>query len=140
MLAKLRKEHPLITFKLVNNRNEALMALQQERVDGFITSMATATHLLKQESIVTLMMSIMEGVSVGQSHFAVNKKLPVLHRIMDKGLSTITEREKQRIYDNWFTLAINTGLDKNVVLQVSAQIGVIIFIIIGVIIIWNRRL
>ena len=140
LITKLRQEHPLITFKLVNNRNEALLALQQERVDGFITTMATATQLLKQESIITLMMSMMDGVSLDQSHFAINKKLPALQSIIDKGLTTITEREKQNIYDNWFTLAIKTGLDKSVVLQVGAQIGVIILLIFGVVIIWNRRL
>jgi diguanylate cyclase (GGDEF)-like protein len=140
LIAKLRQEHPLITFKLVKNRNEALLALQQERVDGFITTMATATQLLKQESIITLMMSMMDDVSLDQSHFAINKKSPALLNIIDKGLTTITEREKQNIYDNWFTLAIKTGLDKSVVLQVGAQIGVIILLIFAVVIIWNRRL
>ncbi len=140
LISKLRKEHPLITFKLVDTREQALIALQQERVEGFITTMATATQLLKQENIVTLMMSMMEGVSLDKSHFGVSKSLPVLKGIIDKALLSITEKEKQAIYDNWFTLAINTGLDKNVVLQVGAQIGVIILLVLGVIVMWNRRL
>jgi diguanylate cyclase (GGDEF)-like protein len=86
------------------------------------------------------MMSMMDDVSLDQSHFAINKKSPALLNIIDKGLTTITEREKQNIYDNWFTLAIKTGLDKSVVLQVGAQIGVIILLIFAVVIIWNRRL
>ncbi len=140
LISKLRKEHPLITFKLVDTREQALIALQQERVEGFITTMATATQLLKQENIVTLMMSMMEGVSLDKSHFGLSKSLPVLKGIIDKALLSITEKEKQSIYDNWFTLAINTGLDKNVVLQVGAQIGVIILLVLGVIVMWNRRL
>ena len=140
LIAQLRKEHPLINFKLVNNRNEALNALQQERVDGFIAPLATATQLLKQENFVTLMMSVMDGVSLEQSHFGINKKLPILQNILNKGLTTVTEQETQDIYDKWFTLAIKTGLDKSVVLQVSAQIGVIILLIFTVVIFWNRRL
>ena len=140
LIAKLRNKHPLITFKLVDNREQALVALQQERVDGFITTMASATQLLKQENIVTLMISMMEDVSLEKSHFGINKQLPLLKGIINKGLLSITEKEKQAIYDNWFTLAINTGLDKNVVLQVGAQIGVIILLVLGVIVMWNRRL
>jgi diguanylate cyclase (GGDEF)-like protein len=140
LIAALRKEHPLITFKLVDNREQALAALQQERVDGFITTMASATQLLKQENIITLMMSMMEGVSLDKSHFAINNQLPELKTIINKGLLSITEKEKQTIYDNWFTVAIKTGLDKNVVLQVGAQIGFIILLILGVIVMWNRRL
>jgi len=140
LISWLRKNHPLITFKLVDNREQALAALQQERVDGFITTMASATQLLKHENIVTLMISMMEGVSLDKSHFAIPKELPQLKTIINKGLLSITEKEKQTIYDNWFSLAIKTGLDKNVVLQVGAQIGVIILLVLGVIVMWNRRL
>ena len=140
LISWLRKKHPLITFKLVDNREQALIALQQERVDGFITTMASATQLLKQENILTLMISMMEDVSLDKSHFGINKKLPILKEIINKGLLSITEKEKQIIYDKWFTLAIKTGLDKNVVLQVGAQIGVIILLVLGVIVMWNRRL
>jgi len=140
LISTLRKNHPLITFKLVDNREQALTALQQERVDGFITTMASATQLLKQENIITLMMSMMEDVSLDKSHFAINNQLPQLKTIIDKGLLTISEKEKQAIYDNWFTVAIKTGLDKSVVLQVGAQIGVIILLVLGVIVMWNRRL
>ncbi len=140
LISWLRKTHPLITFKLVENREQALAALQQERVDGFITTMASATQLLKQENIITLMISMMEDVSLDKSHFGINKEMPLLKEIIDKGLLSITDKEKQTIYDNWFTLAIKTGLDKNVVLQVGAQIGVIILLVLGVIVMWNRRL
>ena len=140
LIGILRKQHPLITFKLVDNREQALIALQQEQVEGFITTMASATYLLKQENIVTLMMSMMEDVSLDSSHFGINKDLPLLKDIINKGLLTVTEKEKQTIYDSWFTLAIKTGLDKNVVLQVGAQIGVIILLVLGVIVMWNRRL
>ncbi len=140
LIATLRKQHPLITFKLVDNREQALIALQQEQVEGFITTMASASYLLKQENIVTLMMSMMEDVSLDNSHFGINKSQPLLKDIINKGLLTITEKEKQAIYDSWFTLAIKTGLDKNVVLQVGAQIGIIILLVLGVIVMWNRRL
>lgn len=136
----LRQTYPLIAFKMVDNREQALIALQQERVDGFFTSVASATYLLKQENILTLMMSVMDDVNIDNSHFAINKNMPLLKSIIDKGLVSITEKEKQTIYDNWFTLAIETGLDKSVVLQIALQVAVITLLVIGVILLRNRRL
>ena len=140
LIRDLRKEHPLITLKLVNNINEGLMAVQQGQADGLIEAIATATEALKKESLVPLMISVVENTQLDQIHFALQKSLPTLKTIVNKGLNTISENEKQKIYEKWFTVAISTGLDKSVVLRVSAQIGVIIFIVIVVIVLWNRRL
>ena len=140
LISKLRKEHPLITFKLVDNREQALVALEQERVDGFVTIMASATHLVKQDNSITLMISMIEDTNIDKSHFAISRQLPLLKNIINKGLLTISDKEKQTIYDNWFSLEIITGLDKKVVIETTVKIGLIIFIILAVIILWNRRL
>ncbi len=140
LISQLRKQHPLITFKVVNDRKQAQLALQQGKVDGFVTTIATATELLKKESLVTLMISIMESVSLDKSHFGVNKQSPLLKTIINKGLLSVTEKDKQAIYDNWFTVNINTGIDRDIVIQVGIQVGVIILFIIIMIVMWNRRL
>lgn len=140
LIEKLRKQHPLVSFTLVDNRKQGLKALQQGKIDGFITTIATATELLKQESLVTMMISVMETVNLDDSRFGINKDMPMLVDIIDKGLMSISEKEKQAIYDKWFSVEINTGLDKNVVLQVGAQIGIIILLVLIVVVMWNRRL
>ncbi|MEI6893835.1 MAG: transporter substrate-binding domain-containing protein [Colwellia sp.] len=140
LIDQLRKDHPLVTFKLVASREQGLTALKQERVAGFITTVASGTYLLKQEGSVNLMMSIMGSISVGKSHLGINKQLPLLRDIMNKGLATITDAEKQTIYNNWFTLEIKTGLDKDVVLKQAGLISAVILFVLAVILLWNRRL
>lgn len=136
----LKKEHPQIKLKIVNNREEALSDLQQDRVDGYITSIALALHVLRQERNFNLMISIMERVDSDESSFAINTQLPELKDIMNKGLLTITAKEKQAIYDKWLTLEIKTGLDSYVVWKNVAKVGAIVLIILVVILLWNRRL
>ncbi len=140
LIAKLRKAHPLISFKLVANREQGLASLKQGRVDGFITTIASATHLLRPGNSVNLMISMIEGLGVEKNRFAINSRLPLLNGIMNKGLATITDIEKQSIYDNWFALKIKTGFDKGVVFKRSGQIGVAILVVLVVILLWNRRL
>jgi diguanylate cyclase (GGDEF)-like protein len=140
LVSRIRKEYPMITLKLVNSNEDGLQAVQQGIVDGFIEPLSSATELMKRESLVTLLMSVIEEVDVDRNHLAVNKDLPLLRSILDKALLTISDTEKQNIYEKWFDINIATGLDKSVVMRVAAQIGVLIFIVIIIIMVWNRRL
>jgi diguanylate cyclase (GGDEF)-like protein len=140
LVAKIRKQHPNISLILVDNIEEGMLALESGLVEGFIESLATATELLKRESLLPLMISVVEKINVDKNHYAIRKDLPILKSIINKALATISPQEKQTIYDKWFEVNIETGLNKNLVLRVSAQIGIILFIIIVIIILWNRRL
>ncbi|WP_252738910.1 transporter substrate-binding domain-containing protein [Colwellia sp. D2M02] len=140
LIGMLREQYPLINFKLVDNREQAVVAMQQDIVAGFVTTMASATQLLKKDHLVPLMISVVEEVNLDISHFGINNQLPLLQSIINKGLLSISERETQAIYDAWFSVSINTGLNKKMVMQVAAQVGVIILFVLVVIVMWNRRL
>ncbi|MFT5759355.1 MAG: diguanylate cyclase (GGDEF)-like protein [Alteromonadaceae bacterium] len=140
LVTKFQQQHPNISLVLVDNIEEGMLALQSGVVDGFIENLATATTLLKRESLLPLMISVVEKVNVDKNHYAIRKDWPMLKSIIDKGLATISAPEKQTIYEKWFEVNIETGLNQNMVLRVSAQIGIILFIIITIIIVWNRRL
>eukprot|EP00487_Bulimina_marginata_P012537 TRINITY_DN8886_c0_g1_i2.p1 TRINITY_DN8886_c0_g1~~TRINITY_DN8886_c0_g1_i2.p1 ORF type:complete len:132 (-),score=18.16 TRINITY_DN8886_c0_g1_i2:104-499(-) len=109
-------------------------------VDGFIDSLSSGTELLKRESLVGMGMSVLDEVERNGNHLAVNKSLPILARVLNKAVLTISDEESQQIYEKWFDISIETGLDKNVVLRIAAQVGVLIVIIIIIIMVWNRRL
>jgi diguanylate cyclase (GGDEF)-like protein len=136
----LRESHPLISLKMVDDRKDALIVLQQGQVDGVIESIASATQLLKQESLVSLTISVIEDMPISKSHFGLQPSKNLLTSIIDKGLASITAQEKSSIYEKWFTIDISTGLDKKVVLRVALQVAIIIFVILVIIIMWNRRL
>jgi diguanylate cyclase (GGDEF)-like protein len=138
--SSLRKDHPLISLILVDNHNEGLFAVQQGKVDGFISNIASASELMKRESLSVLDISVLEELERDSSHFAIRPDWDELQHIINKTLLTISENEKQKIYDRWFGVSIETGFDKDIVMRVSAQIGVLILIIIVAIIMWNRRL
>ena len=135
-----REYHPLITLKFVNNREEGLQAIQQGKVDGMIETVSSASQLLKEESLVSLAISVIEDIPPDQSHFGVKKNNPLLISILDKGLADISAKEKNAIHEKWFSIDINTGFDKAVVMRVAAQLALLILVVLGIIIMWNRRL
>jgi diguanylate cyclase (GGDEF)-like protein len=140
LVSYLREQHPLISLKTVKDRQEGLQAVQQGKAEGFIATIASASELLKQESLVSLMMSAIEGVPPDKSHFGINKQKPYLQSIVNKGLSSISLEEKNEIHNRWFNIDINTGLDKAVVMRVALQFSLLILVILSIIIVWNRRL
>jgi diguanylate cyclase (GGDEF)-like protein len=133
-------KHPQISLVSVDDHNLGLFQVQQGKVDGFISNIATASELMKRESLILLDISIVEELKSDSSHFAIRPDWSDLQSIINKTLLTVSESEKQQIYDRWFGINIETGFDKDVVMRLSAQIGVIILIVIIAIIMWNRRL
>ena len=136
----IQQDHPNIILQIVDNHEEGIKAVQQGLVEGLIENIASASELIRRESLITLYMSVVDEFNIDKNSFAVRKDWPELTSIINKALMTISENERQAIYERWFGINLETGFDKNVVLRLSAQIGVIIIVIIVVIVVWNRRL
>ncbi|MDG1750601.1 MAG: transporter substrate-binding domain-containing protein [Thalassotalea sp.] len=136
----IQQEYPSIILKIVANHEEGIKAVQQGIVEGLIENIASASELIRRESLITLYMSVVDEFKIDKNSFAVRKDWPELTNIINKALMTISEDERQKIYEKWFGINLETGFDKDVVLRLSVQIGVIILTIIVVIIVWNRRL
>jgi len=136
----LRENHPLITLEIVKTRAEGLQAIQRKKVDGLVETIASASQLLKQESLVSLTISVIEDTPEDNSHFGLQKNEPLLVSIFDKGIASISVKEKDNIHEKWFSVDINTGFDKSVVMRVALQVALLIVIILAIIIMWNRRL
>jgi len=136
----LRESHPLITLKIIQTREEGIQAIQQGKVNGLIETITSATQLLKQESLVSLAISVIEDVPTDNSHFGIQKNKPLLVNIFNKGIASISIKDKDVIHQKWFSVDINTGFDRSVVIRVAVQVTLLIIIVLGIIIMWNRRL
>jgi diguanylate cyclase (GGDEF)-like protein len=141
---KIAKDYPQILLNVVETTQDGLLALQQGEVDGFLEPILSASELLKRESLMSLMISFADELKLdteqNENHFMVRKDWPELVSILDKGIESISTRERQKITDKWYSIEINTGLDRNVVMRVTIQIAIVVLVIIAFIIYWNRRL
>jgi len=140
LINKLRSNYPQISLRLVDTTQDGLAAIEQGEIDGMLEPLVIASELLKKESTVALMISVIDDLEWDSTHMAVRKDWPELHSIINKGILSITKNEKQKIYEKWFNVKINTGFDKNIVLRVALQAAIIIFVVIAIIVVWNRRL
>lgn len=140
LISVLRLKHPQINIRVVDNIEEGLLAVQQGLVEGFIDTLPVVSKLAKRENITPMSVSIIDELPDEFSKMMVHRENYLLASIINKSLAAMSDESRQDIFDKWFDITINTGLDRRFVTKVAMQAGVLIFIIFLVIAFWNRKL
>jgi diguanylate cyclase (GGDEF)-like protein len=140
MINDIVNRYPNIQLQVVDETSQGIRAVEQGVVAGFVENIAVASELLKKESLTSMKLTTIDSLEAEPGTIAVRKDWPLLVTILNKAIDSVGEKDRQAIIERWFTLKINTGLDKAMVLKVTAQLAVFIIVVISFIIIWNRRL
>lgn len=133
------RQYPALHLDLVPNVQTGLRKVSFGTSDAFIENIATASYYIERDKISNLRI-------VGESGYAYNmafgsrKDWPLLNRILQKGLTGISAAEKKAIYNKWIPLEpksifASKGFRTAILVSCCA-----IFLLISVIIIWNRVL
>jgi PAS domain S-box-containing protein len=134
------KQYPFLDIVPYGNRKDCLLGVSTGAVDAAIVSIATASYISQEAGITNLRIA---GYSEHQTRLSLGsrKDLPILNKILGKGLSLITQEEKDTIYQRWINLKLPLPFYKNRYFWFSflGGAGVIIGII-SLILIWNRKL
>ncbi len=116
-----------------------LLALSNQKVDAVITQQGYAIYEIHKEVLSNLQIVGNIGYN-NELGFAIRKDWAILTRIIDKGLSRISQKEQDEILDKWIPVQAipfyRTYIFKTIVI-----ILFIVFILAGsTIYIWNRSL
>ena len=120
------------------NTKQGIDDLSFGRVDALITEMPTAVYYINKEGIPNL--RVAGNVDYNYSFsIASRKDMPILNQILQKGLNSITEKEKKEIYNKYITLDYNRFWESRVFWFIS--LGVLVFVsgLIFLIYIWRGR-
>ena len=131
----LTKDYPNLKLHLAKNAREGLEAVSQGQADAFIGNLAVASQVMREFGITNLKIS-------GQTEYrfelamAVRKDWPELIPLLQRALDTITDEERDAIYNRWIRVKFEETVDYRVILAVLA-VGTIIILLT---LFWNRRL
>ncbi len=107
----LQNNFPNIKLQIVNNLKEGVMAVLDGQAYSYIDNIVVINHALKKYNIHNLKI-------IGQSDITLNLAIGVpknnitLLSTMQKALDTITEEEKNAIYNKWFSMRVSTEVDQ----------------------------
>ncbi|MDH3631968.1 MAG: diguanylate cyclase [Gammaproteobacteria bacterium] len=131
----LEKDHPELELYLADNVADALEKLSVGKVYAYIGNIATVSHVIKRDGLTNIKISGQTPYNYELS-MGVRKDWFEFMPILQKALDSITEQEKDQIYQNWIKLRYEYGFDYKLMWKVLAGV----FLVIMIILIWNWRL
>ena len=134
------KSNTTIKPVLYQTSEEALIAVSQGKADANIGNMAATAYLIQKNNLSNLKIAAPVSGKMNSLYFAVRDDWPELVSIINKGLASLTIEEENTIRKKWTTVRFEHGIDLIFIAKVAAQAGVVLLLIFGIILIWNRRL
>jgi two-component system sensor histidine kinase EvgS len=127
--------HPGLNLVFLDSIDDGLFGLSNGEIDVLISNIPTITYSVNRLGITNIKLT---GITpyTDQIAVAVRRDWPVLAGILNKGLTTLTDDERDAIYRKWVSLRYEERLDYEVVWRVSA----IAVLVIAIFMYWNRKL
>ena len=133
----IRDNYPEIIVDPVFNTVEGLRNVSFGKSDAFISNPAIASVLMEKEMIPNLRFAGDSGYTYNLA-MASRKDWPILNSILTKGLDSITEQERQKIFRKWVPLNEKPWITLSQFIIGLAAVLSIVFVI-GIVV-WNQQL
>ncbi|MBT3360061.1 MAG: transporter substrate-binding domain-containing protein, partial [Rhodospirillales bacterium] len=111
-LELLSSGHPDVDLLVVPNTLEALKAVSSGKADAYVGSQMVASYLIKQYLLPNLKVSGFFGDETQKFRMAARKDWPLLRDIVNKGLASISDEEKNAIVNKYVSLGSDAGEER----------------------------
>ena len=135
----LTKNHPDLKLVPLPDDLTCLLETSSKNVDAAVVNLAVASYHIDKHGIANLHVAGQIGYTNTLS-FASKKDLPVLHRILQKGLDQITDDERTAIYKKWVSLEILPFYQNRTFLIIASVSIIGVASILFIAFFWNRKL
>nr|WP_319495250.1 response regulator [uncultured Desulfobacter sp.] len=137
---QLRMQYPERIYIPVENSLEGLQAVAYGRAAGYVVNAADANYNIKKHKFSQLKITaVLEGFN-NQLRMGVRKDWPLFAGILDKALASLPPRETTAIQNRWVSLDYEKNIAWYKVLTATGPPILIFLIIIGVVLMVNRKL
>ena len=136
----LKRLLPQVTPLPVEDLRHGLDLLLDSKVDFVLDSAAATSEMLRQSGYTHLRVQVLDDVPAYLSLIAVRKDYQPLVEILNKGLRSISQNERQQLYRKWFSFQITQGINKEQLNRLMWQIGGVVLLLLGFFVFWNLSL
>jgi diguanylate cyclase (GGDEF)-like protein len=131
----LRNRYPSLDLVEVPNEQEGLRQLQNGELDGYISTLATASYYMQELGLADL--KVIGRIPADWSlAVAVRDDDPVLLGIMQKLVSSLTTEERRSLESHWRNIRLEQTVDYTLVWQLLLA-GTLLT---ALLVYWNRKL
>ena len=133
------KDYPGLVLVPHKNLATGLEALNRGDIIAFIDNLGSITYEIERQKLENIKIAAPTDYRFDLS-FGVRKDWPQMAEIMDKAIETIEERERTAIKNTWMAIEVKYGIDLKTIVLWVAPFAVSAILIIGFVVVWNRRL
>jgi len=135
----LSNNFPAIKIVTFNNLAEGLLALNDQRIDAFVDNLATISWEIERAELLDIKIAALTDYKM-ELAMGVRKDWPELIPILNKAIDSISDEERASIRNAWIAVKVQFGLDIKTILLWVLPIGSAIILVLGFVVVWNRRL
>jgi two-component system, sensor histidine kinase and response regulator len=136
---RIAADYPTIEIVPCRNVEEGLHAVRDGQVDAFVDNLASITFTIKRQGLEDLKIAATTEYTFNLA-MGVRKDWPELVPILEKGLRSISKEERYQIHDRWINVIIERAMDWGYLWRVLSIVIVLAGAVVGVVLLWNRRL
>jgi PAS domain-containing protein len=108
---RLAAEHPDIPLITTDGELEALRAVASGQADAFVGNVAIASYLIDKYGLASLKVAAPTEFENSELCMGIRADLPMLHRIIQKGLDGLPAEDQDSIRQRWISVRYEYGLN-----------------------------
>ena len=123
--------YPDINLKTATSLDEGISLIVFGTEDYMVVSLAQASFYMKEKAVTNLKVAGNTGYNNDLS-FGIRDDWPMLRKIINKALSTMSAQEHKRIYSKWITIDVDQFISQEVVYAIMILIAIILAALISI--------
>ncbi len=135
----LQEKHPGLELIPEDTVEQALRAVAEGKAAAAVDAVASLEYANRSLGLTNLKVAAPTPYSL-EIAIGVRKDLPLMVPILNKVLASFTEDDKSLIQDKWLKVRIEKHIDWGFIIKAVVLTCLVGFVILAVILIWNRRL
>lgn len=133
---RLRTSYPDLEIVLVETEAQALEMVSNKKADMTIRSKTMAAYVIREERLFNLKIAGEVPDANNRFRIGVNKDLPMLRIILNKGIQTLNQKEIEEIINSYIVINVEERMDLTLILTIASALIALVLISY----IWNLKL
>ncbi len=118
---------------LYKDLQQSLLAVSSGKADAYVGNVAAATYWIRKLNLTNLKIAAPASTQVQSLRFAVRKDWPELASILQKGLASISQRQRKMISEKWLSIDYDPGINYSLVWKIIGFSSLLL----AVVLLWN---
>ena len=139
-LSEIERDYPMIEVRPVPSLERGLEALCRDEVFAVLGDLGRVAFAIREQGLTNLKVAARTELGRGNYVLAVSSGNAMLLQVLDKGLESVADSERERVEESWLRLRFEHGTDTGFIVRVMVQALSVILVVTLAFLFWNRRL